>query len=114
MIQVWDLAALRRELAALGLDWDADPVAPARPGPAGPVLVRVDGGSLAQPAIRPADRAKFAAECVAAALAPLHPEPHHRRGHLFANVGRHREAVADFDQALARDPRPRAAAHLYE
>jgi WD40 repeat protein len=41
---LWDLAAVRRGLAPLGLDWDAEPYAPA---PAGtPARVRVDTGEV--------------------------------------------------------------------
>jgi hypothetical protein len=37
---VWDLRQLRAELAELGLDWDCPPYPPARPCPAGPLLVK--------------------------------------------------------------------------
>jgi tetratricopeptide (TPR) repeat protein len=45
-IQLWDLRAVRRQLAAMGLDWDAPPY-PERADPApGPLAVRVVGAEL--------------------------------------------------------------------
>jgi WD40 repeat protein len=41
---LWDLTAVRRALAPLGLDWDAQPYAPAAAGK--PALVRVDTGEV--------------------------------------------------------------------
>ena len=49
-LHVWDLRAIRAGLRELNLDWDAPPDPPpdeGRPGPVGPLRVRIDRGSLA-------------------------------------------------------------------
>jgi WD40 repeat protein len=44
-VHVWDLRALRRELAGLGLDWDAPPILASEPASAPPLRVRVEEGT---------------------------------------------------------------------
>ncbi len=41
-LPLWDLRALREELAARGLDWDRPPYPPAPPRKAAPVRLEVD------------------------------------------------------------------------
>ena len=49
---VWDLRAIRRELAAIGLDWDLPPYPPAEDPQTGPLKIEIDPGSsgVKQPA----------------------------------------------------------------
>jgi tetratricopeptide (TPR) repeat protein len=74
-LQVWDLDAIRRGLATLGLDWSAptasDAQAPARPGPQ---VIAVEEAPW---------------------LGPL------ARGESFARSGRWDEAASAFDEAIA-------------
>jgi WD40 repeat protein len=43
-IHLWDLRAVRRELAAIGLDWDLPPYLPAPETAAGPIKIEFDPG----------------------------------------------------------------------
>jgi WD40 repeat protein len=43
-IHVWDLRAVRRELAAIGLDWDLPPYPPASTTDLGPLKIEIDPG----------------------------------------------------------------------
>jgi serine/threonine protein kinase/WD40 repeat protein len=47
-VLLWDLRALREELAARGLDWDRPPYPPAPPRNAAPVRIEVDQGKPAR------------------------------------------------------------------
>jgi WD40 repeat protein/serine/threonine protein kinase len=49
VITIWDLRQIRRQLAAIGLDWDLLPYPPTRDESTGPLQVRVDHGTLASP-----------------------------------------------------------------
>jgi serine/threonine protein kinase/WD40 repeat protein/Flp pilus assembly protein TadD len=106
-IHVWDLRAIRRALAALGLDWDAPPY-PETEAPRSAESVRVvSGQSGATP--RPAAAgdplpARLAVCSLQIALIPLHPEPYLQRGQVFALRRQDHEAVADFTAALFRLP----------
>jgi tetratricopeptide (TPR) repeat protein len=54
-VRVWDLRAIRRELSALGLDWDALPYSPEPPvadAPGSPLQVEVVGAELLNPTTR--------------------------------------------------------------
>jgi tetratricopeptide (TPR) repeat protein len=51
-LRVWDLRRIRRELAKLGLDWDAPPYPDAAAGSPGPLEVRVVGALALAPAPR--------------------------------------------------------------
>jgi WD40 repeat protein len=52
-IRAWDLAAVRRQLAGRGLDWDPPAGAPAATGAAAPPRVTVDAGEAAPTGRRP-------------------------------------------------------------
>jgi tetratricopeptide (TPR) repeat protein len=116
-IQVWDLRAVRRQLAAMGLDWEMPPYPPEADAGQGPLTLEVEGpvpgASSGSP--REALQARLALYSLAAELAPYHPEPYHQRGHVFAQLGRPREAVADFTAALHWRPpgQPRLLLHLH-
>jgi hypothetical protein len=51
-LRVWDLRRIRRELAKLGLDWDAPPYPAAEAGAPGPLEVQVVGALALTPAPR--------------------------------------------------------------
>lgn len=113
-VHVWDLRAIRRQLAGRGLDWDAPPYPEYDPaGPEAPplTLAPIDYGSLPksmQPAGEPHESV---VERTTARLnaAPDDVEARHQRGHALASLRRYAEAVADFDAVLRRRP---ADAHL--
>ena len=48
-IFVWDLRAVRRELATIGLDWDLPPYPPAEGPQAGPLKIEIDTGVPEKP-----------------------------------------------------------------
>ena len=56
-------------------------------------------------AARREDRKALAAFAKAIRLDERDPEPCYNRGHFMATLQRHDEAIADFDLAIARDPR---------
>jgi WD40 repeat protein/tetratricopeptide (TPR) repeat protein len=106
-LHVWDLRLVRRQLAEIGLDWDAPPLpdlpaeAP-RPYPA----VAVDAGALAHFAAPPNETP---AHCVERCTAILQTDPddveaYHFRAHAYERLGRFAEAVADFTEALKHWP----------
>jgi hypothetical protein len=71
-LQLWDLRALRRRLAALGLDWDSPPFATAAaPEDARPLLVEVDPRP---PACGPLPLYEGEMKRTIAELGPDHPE----------------------------------------
>ena len=105
-VHVWDLRAIRKRLAAMGLDWDA-------------------------PAIADDDRGGFSAAATSSQLGPAGPEiehltkspatlierytarlkdnlndaeAYHHRGHALFQLRRYREAVDDFDVAFRLRP----------
>jgi WD40 repeat protein len=43
-VHLWDLRALRRELSAIGLDWDLPPYPPAPETTTGPIRIEIDPG----------------------------------------------------------------------
>jgi WD40 repeat protein/tetratricopeptide (TPR) repeat protein len=103
-IHVWDLGLLRRELAEMGLDWDAPPLPAAAPRPA--PAVEVDPGAEVSfwppPDETPAQRVE---RCTAILKAdPDDVEAYDERGHAHEALGRWGEAVADFTEALKRRP----------
>jgi WD40 repeat protein/serine/threonine protein kinase len=124
VVQVWDLALIRRQLTDIGLDWDLPPLPATREGerPLPPLAVQVDhgewarGSSAPRPPPRPELRAQHLLYTVVAGLTPYHPEPYHLRGHTHERLGDTEKAIADFTQALHWQPRGDAdrTAHLYD
>ncbi|MHB1562232.1 MAG: protein kinase domain-containing protein, partial [Isosphaeraceae bacterium] len=107
--RVWDLRAIRRKLAELGLDWQA----PAYPGPdpADPTLpplrpAEVDYGTLAghiEDYLEPRETV-LRRYTERLARDPRDVEAYHHRAHALAALGRYREAVADLSRAIALRP----------
>jgi eukaryotic-like serine/threonine-protein kinase len=116
--QLWDLRRIRTELAELGLDWQLLSYPPrADDTPREPIHVHVVAADPTPPAPKQvvsapntALRNRLALWEFMVARTPYHPEPFHQRGHVREAMGQYREAVADFEAALAWQP---GAAHLY-
>jgi WD40 repeat protein len=115
-VHVWDLRAIRRQLASIGLDWDApaysnhdpaDPTAPALPP------LQVDYGPLADEIERFTNSAETLIERYTAQLkhSPFDANAYHRRGHAFKRLRRVQEAIDDL--TVANRLRPDDA-HLRE
>jgi serine/threonine protein kinase/WD40 repeat protein len=121
-IQLWDLRAVRRQLADLDLDWDRPPYPPpAEDTVRNAVTLEVEGPLPgAAPGLRPNRPsetllARQALYSLAMAMTPYHPEPYHRLGHVYEEMGQPQQAIADFTAALAwQGPdRPDFLSHLY-
>jgi serine/threonine protein kinase/WD40 repeat protein len=57
-VRVWDLRLVRRQLAEMGLDWDAPPYPQAETGPARPLTVEVRTGLPTGPALSREEKAR--------------------------------------------------------
>jgi tetratricopeptide (TPR) repeat protein len=105
-VHVWDLRALRKALAALGLDWDA-PAYPDEKSVAAPLaLVKCDLGLLSAELERfresPATRIdRYNARIK---TTPNDAFAHHHRAHAFWALGRANEAIADLEITLRLGP----------
>jgi serine/threonine protein kinase/WD40 repeat protein/tetratricopeptide (TPR) repeat protein len=104
-LHVLDLRALRRQLAAMGLDWDMPPYPPThasaslglesegrRPGK--PLRVRLELGEFL-------DRERYS---LILAFFPFHAEAYYRRGLAYARFHQWKQAYADFRMAVALKP----------
>jgi tetratricopeptide (TPR) repeat protein len=117
-IQIWDLRLIRRQLAAMDLDWNLPPYPP--PPPSGkPLRVHADLGPLAdQPKqVKPPQAkllARYALYTFAIAGCPWHAEPYHQRGHAKEKLNQLEGAVEDFTTALLCEPNHKRRAHLHE
>ncbi len=106
VVHVWDLQAIRHELAEMDLDWDLPPYQDSDVGQAfqpdtidsqarKPNLqVEVDLGDL------------FAKEKYTLILAffPFHAEAYYQRGLAYARVGKWRDTLEDLNMAIALKP----------
>jgi WD40 repeat protein/tetratricopeptide (TPR) repeat protein len=107
-VHVWDLRQIRRGLAELGLDWDAPPL-PVRAAGASPrpsLRVEVDRGALAS-FQQPLDEteARRVERCTLILRAdPDDVEAYHHRAYAYESLGQLALAVADFTEALKRQP----------
>src|SRR5437773_1735233 len=105
-LRVWDLRAIRRELAALGLDWDAPPYPPDDPaGP--PVRLEVVGAALLDPRVRV--WWTLAESTARLLLAPGDLAARRRRADAARRVGWLWLAGRDYTAVLDREPGDRAA-----
>jgi WD40 repeat protein/Tfp pilus assembly protein PilF len=94
-LHVWDLRAIRAELADRKLDWGLPPYPPARePADAPPLRLAVDLGELADP------RRDVAAATAALALLPVHPQAYLRRGRAWYRLREYGRAADDLGVAL--------------
>jgi tetratricopeptide (TPR) repeat protein len=107
-LHVWDLRAIRRGLAEIGLDWDALPYPPLdKNDQAAPLEITVDLGELA-PARKPpeqseTDKLRQEAEKQSQAIAknPNDAEAYYQRGRLYNRLKEFPKARDDFDRAIA-------------
>ncbi len=108
-VHVWDLRAIRRQLAAMGLDWEAPPYSDDDPAdPSVPLLppLQVDLGPLA------GDLEHFtepAENLIARYTARLRNDPHdsaayHHRAHALVDRNRLQEGIDDFTRSLRERP----------
>jgi serine/threonine protein kinase/WD40 repeat protein/Flp pilus assembly protein TadD len=110
-ILLWDLRAIRQQLARMDLDWDSPPYPPTEPtfSPK-PLTVKIDLGDLLanqKASVGPSQeplQESLALWSTSIALCPFHPEGYHQRGHIYEQLGRPREAIEDFTSALCWQP----------
>jgi hypothetical protein len=96
---VWDLRAVGRHLAEMGLDRGWPSFRPAEPPSPRPLRVTVDPGpGPATP------RQQVERWTTALRANPGDVEAYHWRGHAYEKLGRPADAVADFTEALKRRP----------
>jgi WD40 repeat protein/tetratricopeptide (TPR) repeat protein len=108
-VHVWDLRAIRRRLAELGLDWDApaysddDPADPSRPSL--PPL-QVDFGKLAAHLVHYTESPATLVERYTTRLKndPHDADAYHHRAHALYNLDRHSEVIDDLTQAIRLRP----------
>ena len=115
-VHVWDLRAIRKRLAAIGLDWDApvysddDPANAAAP-PLPPL--QIDLGPLAHDLERFTEPPEALIEQYSARLKsnPNDADAYHHRGHALSQLHRFPAAIDDFTVAIRLRPDD---AHLRE
>jgi WD40 repeat protein/tetratricopeptide (TPR) repeat protein len=101
-LHIWDLRAIRAQLADLGLDWDLPPYPPAAPEKdAPPLTVSIDYGNLL--AITNPQQA-VAVYSLAIALCPLNPEAYLQRGLAYGKLEEAQKAINDYSLFLALAP----------
>jgi serine/threonine-protein kinase len=101
---IWDLRLIRDQLAAMRLDWDWPPFAPAsaQQGTSGPPSIQIQGAIPDQAARRAAERAELDRRV---AHDPDDPDALTRRGWLSMAARQWPEAIADLRWAARRRPR---------
>jgi WD40 repeat protein/tetratricopeptide (TPR) repeat protein len=112
-VHVWDLRLIRRRLKEIGLDWEWSEFAPARPGSEKPLQrFVVDAGPLTPPFVQSKDESPERTIARATAALRANAEDvaaYHFRAHAYEKLKDHARAVADFTEALKRQP---ASAHF--
>jgi serine/threonine protein kinase/WD40 repeat protein/tetratricopeptide (TPR) repeat protein len=108
-VHVWDLRAIRRQLAEMGLDWDAPSISVENPaGPAAPPLppLEVDYGPLARDLEHFTEPAESLIERYSARLktVPNDIEAFHHRAHALVRLGRFQEGLDDWTEAIRLRP----------
>jgi tetratricopeptide (TPR) repeat protein len=107
IIQLWDLRALRQELAARQLDWDLPPYSPLKDSSVQPIQVRVEPAEdAAWKAANDPARLRFQVGLASFMLAlnPFHVEACLQRAEAYARLGELEKARADYRLALALLP----------
>jgi serine/threonine protein kinase/WD40 repeat protein len=98
-VHVWDLRAIRAQLAELRLDWQAPAYPPAAAADPAPLQVKVELGDVLFQ-----EPATVAVSSFRLALDPFDAEAYFRRGRAYGLLEDHRKAVADYSLALALMP----------
>ncbi len=104
-VHVWDLRAIRKDLAGRGLDWDAPAYSEDTPAnPSAPPLppLQVDFGKLAQHIEHFTELPTALIERYSARLQsdPNNADAYHHRAHALAKLNRSSEAIDDWTQAI--------------
>jgi WD40 repeat protein/tetratricopeptide (TPR) repeat protein len=98
-LHIWDLRAIRNQLAEMGLDWDQPPYPQAGQSATLPLQVTVNlGYSFVDP------RTKIGLSSFRLALNPFDFEAYFDRGRAYAQQKAPRKAIADYSMALALMP----------
>jgi tetratricopeptide (TPR) repeat protein len=100
-LHIWDLRAIRQQLADLGLDWDVEPYEPAKP--AAPLEVRLDL-RYAFEFLPGGDRTSIGLNSFVLALNPYNFEAYFQRGRAYDRLQGSQKAIADYSMALALMP----------
>jgi Tfp pilus assembly protein PilF len=108
-VHVWDLRAIRRHLAGMGLDWDAPPYPDhdsADPSAPPLTLDPIDLGPLKHVLETTGEPPESIVERTTARLKadPNDAEARHQRGHALRSLRRSEEALTDFTAALVLRP----------
>ena len=106
---VWDLRAIRKHLARMGLDWDAPAYSeddPADPGAPPLPPLQVDFGKLAEHLEHYAEPPAELLERYTARLKsdPNDADAYHHRAHALVDLERYPEAIDDLTQAIRLRP----------
>jgi WD40 repeat protein/tetratricopeptide (TPR) repeat protein len=107
-VHVWDLRRIRQHLKAMRLDWDWPEFSAPRPGPKQPLpQFVVEAGSLTPPFVQNKD--ELPERTIARASAALRANPedvgaYHFRAHAYEKLNEPMRAMADFTEALKRQP----------
>jgi serine/threonine protein kinase/WD40 repeat protein len=100
-LHVWDLRAVRAQLAALDLDWNLPPYPPAAQDKVPPLTGSVDYGNLFVPTH---PHQAVGVYSLALALCPLNPEAYLQRGRAYGILKERNKAIADYTLFLALVP----------
>src|SRR5262249_27891691 len=101
-LHIWDLRAIRAQLADLGLDWDLSSYPPAAPEKnTRPLTVSIDYGTSL--AITNPQQA-VAVYSLAIALCPINPEAYLQRGLAYGKLNEAQKAINDYSLFLALAP----------
>jgi tetratricopeptide (TPR) repeat protein len=107
LVHIFDLAAIRRDLREMGLDWEEKaPPPPEAPGPVPPLAITVNTGTIGN---SPAEKRKFwqqeTALCsLLLGLNPFNFDAARRRGDAHYGLGEFAKALDDYYWALVMGP----------
>jgi serine/threonine protein kinase/WD40 repeat protein len=94
-IQIWNLRAIREQLAAMGLDWELPPYPPPKDADTTPLKVEVDLGGLGM-----TPRQQAGVNSLLLALNPWNFQALLARATAWRGLGDHARALDDYSQAL--------------
>jgi serine/threonine protein kinase/WD40 repeat protein/tetratricopeptide (TPR) repeat protein len=105
LVYAFDLPLIRRQLKAMGLDWDWPefPAEQAQERPRSPLAVKLDPGFMRPPLITD-DRLGIAVYSLLLATNAINPDVILQRGQAHARLNQPKEAIADYSTFLALAP----------